>query len=185
MSQHDPYAHGCWCGVYHLTDDRNVACVGHLLSRPRVLFDDGIHVRCALHLVCSGAEIGASEYDLTLDRTGQLGKINFCLISLRNGRGVKPLMSDEERRFMWNLAFSFTIQYRGAAFKAYYAIRSFITFHGIFMAHGYIFGPGSFWRRAEIETKEKYEFDINECEENCMWLTGFNFPPTRTSNNKK
>ena len=69
---------------------------------------------------------------------------------------------------MWNLAFSFTIQYRGAAFKAYYAIRSFITFHGIFMAHGYIFGPGSFWRRAEIETKAKKEFDINECEEDCM-----------------
>ena len=66
---------------------------------------------------------------------------------------------------MWNLAFSFTIQYRGAAFKAYYAIRSFITFHGIFMAHGYIFGPGSFWRRAETETKEKNEFDINECED--------------------
>ena len=31
----------------------------------------------------------------------------------------------------------FTIKYRAAAFKAYYAIRSFITFHGIFMAHGY------------------------------------------------
>ena len=123
---------------------------------------DEYHVRCALHLLCSGAEIGASEYDLTLDRTGQLGKINSCLISLRNGRGVKPLMSDEERRFMWNLAFSFTIQYRGAAFKAYYAIRSFITFHGIFMASGYIFGPGSFWRRAEIETKEIEDLEIRE-----------------------
>ena len=51
------------------------------------------------------------------------------------GNGMKTtLMSDEERRFMWNLAFSFTIKHRGAAFKAYYAIRSFITFHGIFMA---------------------------------------------------
>ena len=46
-------------------------------------------------------------------------------------------MSVEERRFMWNLAFSFTIAHRGAAFKAYYSIRSFITFHGIFMGRGY------------------------------------------------
>ena len=34
---------------------------------------------------------------------------------------------------MWNLAFFFTIKHRVAAFKAYYAIRSFITFNGIFM----------------------------------------------------
>ena len=34
--------------------------------------------------------------------------------------------------------------------------------------NGYIFGPGSFWRRAEIETKEKKEFDINEYEESLM-----------------
>ena len=123
---------------------------------------ENYHIRCALHLLCSGAKIGACKYDLNLDNTGHLGPINDRLKSLRAGNGMTPLMSDEERRFMWNLAFSFTIQYRGAAFKAYYAIRSFITFHGIFMAHGYIFGPGSFWRRAEIETKEKKEFDINE-----------------------
>ena len=47
---------------------------------------------------------------------------------------------------MWNLAFSFTIAHRGAAFKAYYAIRSFITFHGIFMGPGYDLGEGSIWR---------------------------------------
>ena len=52
-------------------------------------------------------------------------------------------MSDEERRFMWNLTFSFTITYRGAAFKAYYAIRSFITYNGIFMGPGYALGDAS------------------------------------------
>ena len=56
------------------------------------------------------------------------------------------LMSDEERRFMWNLAFSFTIEYRVAAFKAYYAIRSFITYNGIFMGPGYGLGEKSVWR---------------------------------------
>ena len=56
-------------------------------------------------------------------------------------------MSDEERRFMWNLAFSFTIKHRVAAFKAFYAIRSFITFKGIFMADGYDLGKNSVWRR--------------------------------------
>ena len=56
-------------------------------------------------------------------------------------------MSEEERRFMWNLAFSFTIKHRGAAFKAYYAIRSFITLNGIFMGAGYGVGKESVWNR--------------------------------------
>ena len=53
------------------------------------------------------------------------------------------LMSDEEKRFMWNLAFFFTIKHRVAAFKAYYSIRSLITFHGIFMGPGYDLGEES------------------------------------------
>ena len=44
---------------------------------------------------------------------------------------------------MWNLAFFFTIKHRVAAFKAYYTIRSFITYNGIFMAHGYDAGVES------------------------------------------
>ena len=52
---------------------------------------------------------------------------------------------------MWNLAFFFTWKHRGAAFKAYYAIRSFITFHGIFMGHGYELGDGSIWNRKRIK----------------------------------
>ena len=48
---------------------------------------------------------------------------------------------------MWNLAFSFTIQHPAAAFKAYYTIRSFITFHGMFMANGYDLGEVSVWKR--------------------------------------
>ena len=62
------------------------------------------------------------------------------------------LMSNEERRFMWNLAFFFTITYRGAAFKAYYAIRKFITFNGIFMGPGYDLGDGSIWRQDEEDS---------------------------------
>ena len=50
---------------------------------------------------------------------------------------------------MWNLAFSFTWKYRAAAFKAYYAIRSFITFHGIFMACEYDLGEESIWRKSK------------------------------------
>ena len=56
-------------------------------------------------------------------------------------------MGNEERRFMWNLAFCFTIAHREAAFKCvYYAIRSFITFHGIFMAPGYNCYKTSIWQ---------------------------------------
>jgi hypothetical protein len=51
---------------------------------------------------------------------------------------------------MWNLAFFFTIQHRVAAFKAYYSIRSFITFNGIFMGPGYDIGDESIWDRKII-----------------------------------
>ena len=54
---------------------------------------------------------------------------------------------------MWNLAISFTIKHRAAAFKAYYAIRSFITFHGIFVVPGYALGEGKFWKRTEEQNK--------------------------------
>ena len=63
---------------------------------------------------------------------------------------------------MWNLAFSFTWKYRGAAFKAYYTIRSFITFHGIFMASGYDLGEESIWRSEKGYDKDLHELPIDE-----------------------
>ena len=114
--------------------NRNSLCVATELGK----------VTCTLHLLCFGAAIDNKA--LERDRTELLHPINDRLKSLRAGNGMKTtLMSDEERRFMWNLAFSFTIAHRGAAFKAYYAIRSFITFHGIFMGPGYGVGDKSAW----------------------------------------
>ena len=112
------------------------------------------NVACTLQLLCFGAAI--DDLALELDRTELLEPINDRLKSLRAGNGMKTtLMSDEERRFMWNLAFSFTITHRVAAFKAYYAIRSFITYNGIFMGPGYELGDGSVWRKVvEIESDE-------------------------------
>ena len=60
---------------------------------------------------------------------------------------------------MWNLAFSFTITYRVAAFKAYYAIRSFITYNGIFMGPGYDLGDGSVWRKVVKSESDEEEDD--------------------------
>ena len=104
------------------------------------------HVVFVLQLLCFGSAIDENSFED--DRTGLLDKINNKMKLLRAGkRPETSLMSNEERRFMWNLAFSLTIQHRGAAFKAYYTIRSFITFHGIFMADGYDLGEDSVWRR--------------------------------------
>ena len=105
-----------------------------------------------LQLLCFGAEISHElnemAIDLIYDQTRILDPINERLNSLRAGNGMETtLMSEEERCFMWNLAFSFTIKYRVAAFKAYYAIRSFITYNGIFMGPGYDVGEESIWRK--------------------------------------
>ena len=62
-------------------------------------------------------------------------------MSLQYGSGMETtLMSDEEKRLLWNLPF-FLAWKHGKA-EAYYAIRSFITFHGIFMRPGLGIGGG-------------------------------------------
>ena len=43
-------------------------------SSPLCRAVENYHIRCALHLLCSGAKIG--EHDLDLDNTGHLGPIN-------------------------------------------------------------------------------------------------------------
>ena len=90
--------------------------------------------RVAKVLIQNGAEIDdklAASYKF-------LGQVKERLNLLRSGKRMgTTLMSNEEREWMWNLAFSLTIQHPAAAFKVYYKIRSFITFHGMFMADGY------------------------------------------------
>jgi hypothetical protein len=82
------------------------------------------------------------------DRTGLLVQIEERLEKLRNGeRCITNLCSNEENKSIWNLAFCLTLKYKVAAFKAYYSIRSFITYHGIFMASGYDLGNESIWRK--------------------------------------
>jgi hypothetical protein len=99
-----------------------------------------------LELLCLGAKI--DENALKKDKTGLLVPIEERLEKLRNGeRRITNLCSNEENKFKWNLAFCLTLKYKVAAFKAYYSIRSFITYHGIFMASGYDLGKESIWRK--------------------------------------
>ena len=110
-------------------------------------------VICTLQFLCFGAEI--DEQTMKDDKTELLQPISDRLKLLRSGNRIgTSLLSDEERHFMWNLAFSFTIKHRVAAFKAYYAIRSFITFHGIFMGPGYDLGKRSTWGRFWYDSEE-------------------------------
>jgi uncharacterized protein len=103
-------------------------------------------VSLTLELLCFGAKIDKKA--LKDDKTGLLVPIEERLIKLRNGeRFITNLCSNEENKFKWNLAFCLTLKYKVAAFKAFYSIRSFITYHGIFMASGYDFGKGSIWRK--------------------------------------
>jgi hypothetical protein len=42
------------------------------------------------------------------------------------------------------------------AFRVYYKVRSFITYHGIFMASGYDLGNECIWRKkSNIEVSER------------------------------
>ena len=103
-------------------------------------------VPLTLELLCFGAKIDKKA--LKDDETGLLVQIEERLEKLRSGeRFITNLCSNEENKFMWNLAFCLTLKYKVAAFKAYYSIRSFITYHGIFMAPGFDLGDESFWTK--------------------------------------
>jgi ankyrin repeat protein len=98
-----------------------------------------------LALVCLGAKIDLKA--LKRDKTGLLCKIKDRIEKLRNGDyHITNLYSNEERKFMWNLAFLFAWKTKFVAFKVYYKIRSFITFNGIFMAFGFDLGKKNIWR---------------------------------------
>ena len=103
-------------------------------------------VPLTLELLCSGAKIDKEA--LEEDKTGLLVPIEERLEKLRNSeRRITNLCSNEENKFKWNLAFCLTLKAKVPAFKVYYKVRSFITYHGIFMASGYDLGNESIWRK--------------------------------------
>ena len=96
------------------------------------------HIACTLELLCFGAEI--DEASIKGDKTKLLQPIESRLKLLRDGNRITlgtSLMSEEERRFMWNFACVLAIKHPAIAFVAYKRIRTLVTFHGIFMAPGY------------------------------------------------
>ena len=112
-------------------------------------------VPLTLELLCLGAKIDKNALDW--DNTGLLVQIEERLEKLRNGEYHIPnLCSNEENKFKWNLAFCLTLKAKVPAFKAYYSIRSFITYHGIFMASGYDLGDESIWKKEVDEDSDRY-----------------------------
>ena len=105
-----------------------------------------LSVPLTLELLCLGAKI--DKRALYCDKTGLLVQIEERLEKLRNGeRCITSLCSNEENKYKWNLALSLTLKAKVPAFKVYYKVCSFITFHGIFMASGYDLGKESIWRK--------------------------------------
>ena len=104
-------------------------------------------VCCTLHLVLDGADIDEGAISVI---EGLLQPINERYQLLRDGNSMgTTLMSNEEKCFTWNLAFSFTIAHRGAAFKVTRA-DSFVhhvqrDFHGTWIRTG---------RRKYLEQKD-------------------------------
>ena len=99
-----------------------------------------------LELLCFGAIINKKA--LKEDKTGLLVQIEERLEKLRNGEyRIMNLCSNEENKFKWNLAFCLTLKAKVLSFTVYYKVRSFITYHGIFMAPGYDLGKESIWRK--------------------------------------
>jgi hypothetical protein len=111
-------------------------------------------VPLTLELLCLGAKIDKKA--LKWDKTGLLVQIEERLEKLRNGeRRITNLCSNEENKLKWNLAFCLTLKAKVPAFKVYYKVCSFITYHGIFMASGFDLGDESIWRK-EVDEVDEY-----------------------------
>ena len=121
---------------------RNGADINDGDSQPLQIAADNYHVPYLLELLCLGAEISSNA--VKSDQTELLRPIKDRVESLRAGNGMKNNVDVRRGETLHvESAFSLMIAYGGAAFKAYYSIRSFITFHGIFMGPGYDIGNGS------------------------------------------
>ena len=99
------------------------------------------HIPVMLQLLCFGAKI--DDKVLKLDNSNVLDTIHYGL----KMQMKTSLLSDEEKRYLGNLAFLLAKKQRGVSMKTYYIIRSFITYKGIFMAHGYDLGAESIWTK--------------------------------------
>ena len=100
---------------------------------------------CALRLLCLGARL--EKRSIISDETNVLKKIDSGLNALRNRQVYRDLKlySKEEKLWLQKIALLFCLQYPTAAFKAFFSFRSFVTYHGIFMAPDYGLGEESLW----------------------------------------
>ena len=117
------------------------------------------HVPCTLLLLCCGAEI--DSLSIRDDKTDILPEIEHILKAQREGTVKrlysKDLYSTEESEFMWNLAFALVSKDRVIAQMVFCRVRSFVTFHNIFMASGYELGTDTLWNglTREDDTEEE------------------------------
>ena len=63
---------------------------------------------------------------------------------------------------MWNLACVLAIKHPAVAFGTYHRIRSFVTFHGIFMGPGYVLGEGSIWTEKSSKKSRSAKAVVDE-----------------------
>ena len=133
--------------------DVNAVCVSLLHKRKQTALHMVVNeceqevAKMVLTLLCFGADIDKKTIDAADAEPAFPPRLHDVLITLRDGSGTKTtFMSNEERRFMWNLGFVLAVKHPAIAFRTYHMILSFITFRGIFMGPGYDLGEGSIWR---------------------------------------
>eukprot|EP00938_MAST-03A_sp_MAST-3A-sp1_P002388 g2388.t1 len=95
-----------------------------------------------LYLLCFGATFDKKALEISSDF---LQPIHKGLKSIRARKIIRNnFMDPQGRKFLWSLAFILTKAYGGAtAYKIYYAVHPFITYHGMFMGPGYEVGDTS------------------------------------------
>ena len=100
--------------------------------------------RCVLQLLCLRVNIDCAS--ILKDKTALLRPIQNQLHLLREDKPLQAHMfTKEEMELIYNLALCITIKIPSIAFKTFHILKSFITFHGIFVIADLERGVGSVW----------------------------------------
>jgi hypothetical protein len=131
-------------------------------------------IRLILCLVCLGAKV--DENALKNDRWNVLNPIHLRMERIRKRECVTGhLYAKEEKEFIREIAFLFALKYSAAAFKPFMALRSFITYNGIFMALGFERGRNTIWNA----DKKLNEFKSLNRDDDGKWDDVFRDPKSR------
>ena len=110
-----------------------------------------------LKLVCYGVDFGEGRVPSCIKPITL--KIRHEQRLRRNGKPFKCVLTAPEKKYMYDLAFVFTIRLRGISLKAFRQVRQYIIMENLVMAPGFVNHKMAIWKHVQLwENEEGHNF---------------------------